>query len=149
MIRIDVPISGWERLGGPGLIAVLALLAATSPVPPIWRVVEVLAVVTLGAWQYRAYRVRRPFAVLITPAGAPVLCLPGGALFAVATVRIGSATPALLAARCATVQGDTLDLFIPGSVVSLDEHRWLRRAMLALRASTPGRSTEPQRSETR
>jgi hypothetical protein len=115
------------------MVVVLAVLAAVSPVPPVWRAIEVLAVLVLGAWEYLGYRARRPVTALLPPSGAPVFRLPDGSQFRVSTARIGSATPMLLAARCGNEHGEALDLFIPATIVSRDEHRCLRRAVLGRR----------------
>ena len=130
MRQIRLPVSRWERLGGPAVVVVLTLLAAVSPVPPVWRVIEGLAILALGGWQYLGYRARRPVTALLPLSGAPVFRLPDGSLFSVSTARIGSATPMLLTARCGNARGEILDLCIPGSTVSRDEHRCLRRAVL-------------------
>lgn len=130
MRQIQLPVSRWERLGGPAVVVVLTLLAAVSPVPPVWRVIEGLAIVALGGWQYLGYRSRRPVTALLPLSGSPVLRLPDGALFSVSTASVGCATPVLLAARCGNARGDVLDLFVPGTIVSREDHRCLRRAVL-------------------
>ncbi|MGD1983807.1 MAG: hypothetical protein PVF93_07860 [Chromatiaceae bacterium] len=143
MRQIELPVSRWEGLGGPAMVVLLALLAAVSPVPPVWRVIEVLAVLALGGWEYLGYRARRPVTALLPLSGAPVFRLPDGSQFCVSTARIGSATPMLLAARCRNARGEVLDLFIPATIVSPDEHRCLRRAVLGCgqaRQDNPDRS---------
>jgi hypothetical protein len=127
---IDLPQRRWEPALAVALTLAFAVAAAFSPVDPSWRAVAVVATLVLGSLSYHGYRRRRPSAVETSPDGSLVFRFADSRCAIVESVRIGVASPLLLAARCRFADGTLGDLFVPGASLAPGDHWALRRAVV-------------------
>lgn len=129
-LRIELPITTWERTGAVLLIGGAAVAAAISPVDLAVRGAIAVLTVFVGLLQWWRHCRRRPRALLIADDKDLVVERAGGSLAVVAEVRTGVVRPAFVSARLRLTSGEHADLFLPGGGLTEQEHWQVRRALL-------------------
>jgi hypothetical protein len=133
---LDIPPARCERLAGPLLVALFATAAGFSPVVESWRWILAVSVLLIGALTLWRHWYRRPDGVEVTSAGSLVFRYPNQRRAVVASIWPGIVSENLLVFRYRLENGTRGNLVVSAMVLSPQDHWVLRRAILAIAASS-------------
>ncbi len=132
---IELPVSRWEIWGSAVVVVSVLGLIAVSPIEPAYRAILATAALLIAGFQVGRYFSQRPHALQVDVAGQWVLHTRPGRVTPVQRLTPGIVEPWLVSLRCRTGSGNRLDLVVPGSVISAQQHWRLRREILGFRSS--------------